>query len=134
MKNELLFSFKIAIVPCSRFVWITNSSDHRRVWTANLLHTREASRLSGLGNYFVCKRFAVQNLLWLLELVIQTNLDNETIAVLNLARSWSILKHEIFFINSFMILSKFSELSSSRTPLSRSYGICKKDKTLRIIF
>ena len=27
-------------VPCLRFLWITNSSDHRRVWTANLLHTK----------------------------------------------------------------------------------------------
>ena len=134
MSYYSVLKHKIAIVSCSRFVWITNSSDHRRVWTANLLHTREASRLSGLGNYFVCKRFAVQNLLWSLEFVIQTSLDDETIAVLNLARNWSILKHEIFCINSFMILSKFSELLFSRTPLSRGYGICKKDKTLRIIF
>ena len=27
------------VVLCSRFGWITNSSNHRRVWTANLLHT-----------------------------------------------------------------------------------------------
>ena len=78
---------RIAIVSCSRFIWITNSSDHRRVWTANLLHTKWPS---GLGNYFVCKRFAVQTLLWPLEFVIQTNLEHVTIAVWNLARSWSI--------------------------------------------
>ena len=24
---------------CSRFIWIKNSIDHKRVWTANLLHT-----------------------------------------------------------------------------------------------
>ena len=27
-------------MSCSRFIWITNSSDHRRVWTAYLLHTK----------------------------------------------------------------------------------------------
>ena len=26
------------MVPCSRFIWIINSSDHKRVCTANLLH------------------------------------------------------------------------------------------------
>ena len=25
----------------SRFTWITNSSDHRRVWNVNLLHTKQ---------------------------------------------------------------------------------------------
>ena len=29
-------------------IWITNSSDRRRVWTANLLHTKELSN-PGLG-------------------------------------------------------------------------------------
>ena len=33
-------SFLIAMVSCSRFIWITNSSDHRKVWTVNLLHTK----------------------------------------------------------------------------------------------
>ena len=45
---------------------------------------------SGLGNYFVGMRFAVQTLLWSLEFVIQVNFEHETIAVWNLARSWSI--------------------------------------------
>ena len=44
---------------------------------------------SGLGNYFVCKRLAVQTLLWSLEFVIQINLEHNTIAVWNLARSRS---------------------------------------------
>ena len=39
---------------------------------------------SGLGNYFVCKRFAVQTLLWSLEFVIQINLKHNTIASLKL--------------------------------------------------
>ena len=43
--------------------WIANSSDpHKRFWSA----------VSGLGNYAVYKRFAVQTLLWLsLEILIQ---------------------------------------------------------------
>ena len=41
----------------------------------------EAIRPSGLGNYFVCKSFAVQTLLWSLEFVIQINLERDTIAV-----------------------------------------------------
>ena len=36
------------------------------------------------------KRFAVQTLLWSMEFVIQINLEHYTIAVWNLARSWSI--------------------------------------------
>ena len=52
---------------CSRSIWITNSSDHKRVWTGNLLHTKLLSNPlwpSGLGNDFICKRFTVQTLLW----------------------------------------------------------------------
>ena len=40
-----------------------------------------AIKFSGLGNYFVCKRFAVQILMWSLEFVIQINLEHDTIAV-----------------------------------------------------
>ena len=29
-----------AMVSCWRFIWITNSSDYRRVWATNLLHTK----------------------------------------------------------------------------------------------
>ena len=36
---------------------------------------------SGLGNYFVCKRFTVQALLWSLKFVIQKNLEHDTIRV-----------------------------------------------------
>ena len=36
---------------------------------------------SGLGNYFVCKRFTVETLLWSLESVIQINLKHNTITV-----------------------------------------------------
>ena len=50
-----------SMVTCSRFIWITNSSDWRRVWTANLLHTKKLPNPLGhkansrLGNYFICK-------------------------------------------------------------------------------
>ena len=37
---EFKYSSVIAMVPFSRFIWITNSSDHRRVWTSNLLQTK----------------------------------------------------------------------------------------------
>ena len=33
-------NLKTAMVSGSRFFWITNSSDHRRVSTGNLLHTK----------------------------------------------------------------------------------------------
>ena len=41
-------NFESAIVLCSRFIWITNSSDHRRVWTASLLHTKQLPKPLGL--------------------------------------------------------------------------------------
>ena len=66
---------------CTRFIWITNSCYHRRVWTADLLHTMSLPNPMG---------FAVQTLLWSLEFVIQINLEHNTVAVWNLARSWSI--------------------------------------------
>ena len=37
---QLLAKFQTVMVLCSRFIWITNSSNHRRVWTANLLHIK----------------------------------------------------------------------------------------------
>ena len=43
-KNSLICEkvpeFGTAMVLCPRFIRITNSSDHRRIWTANLLHTK----------------------------------------------------------------------------------------------
>ena len=62
---QLQANFQTVIVLCSRFIWIKNSSDIA----------------SGLGNYFVCKRFAVQTFLWSLEFVIHINLKHKTIAV-----------------------------------------------------
>ena len=86
-KLQLRAKFQTAMVSSSRFIWITNSSDHRRVWTTNLLHTKWLPNplglmAGGLGNYFVCKRFAVHAVLWSLEFVIQINLERETIAII----------------------------------------------------
>ena len=63
--------FQTAMVSCTRFIWITNTSDHKRIWTPNLLHTSsyltyQVIRVRPYGlvsYYFVCKRFAVQTLL-----------------------------------------------------------------------
>ena len=45
--NNIYTNFKTAythvnsaMVLCSIIIWVTNSSDYRRVWTANLLHTK----------------------------------------------------------------------------------------------
>ena len=41
VKNELIEIFRLrtkfhaAMVSCSRYIWITNSIKHRRIWTAN---------------------------------------------------------------------------------------------------
>ena len=51
---------------------------------------KKHKQFNGLGNYFVCKRFAVQTLLWSLELVMQINFEHDTIAVWKFAQSWSI--------------------------------------------
>ena len=93
------------MVSCSRFIWITNSSNHRIVWPANLLYKKKlASPLghkalcpSGLGKDFPCKRFAVQTFLWSQKFVIQINLEHGTIAVWNLARSWRISTNISYF-------------------------------------
>ena len=86
---QLRAKFQTAMASCSWFIWTTISNDHWRVWTANLLHNKQlpdpqghmALWPSGLGNYLICKRFAVQTLLWSLEFVIQINLKHDTITV-----------------------------------------------------
>ena len=49
-----------------------------------LVRSSNSTFVIGLGNYFVCKRFPVQTLLWSVEFVIQINLEHNTIAVWNL--------------------------------------------------
>ena len=83
---ELRAEFQTSMMWWSRFIWITNSSDHRRVWIANLLHTMSyLTRPSGLSNDFFCKRFAVQ--------VIQVNLEHGTIAIFSVELSWGFCVH-----------------------------------------
>ena len=63
---------------------------------------------SGLGNYFICKRFAVQTLLWSLEFAIQINLEHDTIAV------------RYFFLLKCTFLLKFSTKIHWSTRLAAS--------------
>ena len=90
------------MVSCSRCIWITNSNELENLNSESLAYKHgiiiqssypnhlRVRRPSGLGNYFIFKRFAVQSLLWLLQFVIKINLEHDTIAVWNLVRSWSI--------------------------------------------
>ena len=86
------------MVSSSRLWWIRNFSDHRRIWTTKLLHAMQLPKLlsqetlwpSRLGNCIECKRFAIQTFLWSLEFAIHLNIDDDTITVLYLVRSWSI--------------------------------------------
>ena len=45
-KNELIevfqlrTNFQTVMVSCSRFIWITNSMTHRRIWTANYIYMK----------------------------------------------------------------------------------------------
>ena len=107
---QLRAKFQTAIVLCLRFIWITNSSDHRRALWPN-----------GLGNYFVCKTFAVHTLLWSLEFVVQINLEHDTITVQKRypnyigkmsVRTWRLLVMSSYF---------FYELNSLRTPCKTSH-------------
>ena len=64
-------------------VMLENYFDLKFQWTQEGLNCESLGhKASGLGNYFVCKRFAVQTLLWSLEFVIQINLEHGTIAIL----------------------------------------------------
>ena len=52
--NNTYTNFKTAythvnsvMVSCSRIIWITNSSNHRRVWTVDLLHTEKLPNPQG---------------------------------------------------------------------------------------
>ena len=54
----------------------------------------------GLGDFITCKSFAVQTLLSSLELVIYQNLEYDTIAASNVARSWSNLSPVFILCNN----------------------------------
>ena len=83
------------MVSCSRFVWITNFSDHRRVWTADLLHRKLPTELhtklpNPLGPTLYARDPQFKPSSCSLEFVIQTNFEHNTVAVWNFARSWNI--------------------------------------------
>ena len=64
------------------FVWIVLLCKIFKIF--GVLRVRLAYKTlwpGGLGNYFVCKRFAVQTLLCLLEFAIQINLEHDNIPV-----------------------------------------------------
>ena len=51
---QLQAKFETTMVPCLIFLWITNSSDHKRVWTTNLWHAMHLNNLfikSSGGNW-----------------------------------------------------------------------------------
>ena len=65
---------------------------------------------NGLGNYFVCKRFEVQTLLWSLEFVIQINLEHDTITWLEVEVS-----EVVFWFDFAVYTNKFTLLFFSLT-------------------
>ena len=70
IKISLSFSWDIEILQLPVKFQTTIDLTYKESWP------------SELGNYFVCKRFAVHNLLWSLEFVIQRNLEHDTIAAM----------------------------------------------------
>ena len=64
--------------------------DHKFQWSHEGLNCKALA----LGNYFVCKRFAVQTLLWSLKFVIQINLEQDTIAVI-LVLNFLFTRHKV---------------------------------------
>ena len=85
-------NFQTAMVSCSRWIWIINSSDHSRIWTSSLLHTKKSS--NPLSHKYTIslpyasdrRRFwkggfeGLRVFLWSLEPVIHINLKHNTIA------------------------------------------------------
>ena len=90
--------FQIAIMPCSRFTWIINSTmatgRFHHIWLP-----------SGLGNYFLCKRTAVQTLSRSPEFVIQINPRlrhhrNSGFTLFNFFKTWCHIKEVVFPLSS----------------------------------
>ena len=101
---QLRAKIQTAMMSCSRFTWITNSNFHRRVWTANLSHTKSLPNPPG----HKAERIAAQTLLRSLEFVIQINPEHDTIAACiysfqSRARAFHLfhMKAAIFYMDSF---------------------------------
>ena len=103
---------------------------------------------SGLGNYFVCKLFTIQTLLWSMEFVIQVNLEHDTIVIYSFGKnrntvflfqlSWQStqvfleIRHLFVFVGS--VNSKKAEAIASffcfvcQNPFFSNYIILKSEK------
>ena len=87
--------------------------NHKFQWPQESLNCGQVIWPSGFGNYFVCKRFVVQTLLWSLEFVIQINIEHDIIVVWNLPQSWNISTMKFFFYfiyNALFVLEIFKFL------------------------
>ena len=69
-------------------------------------------RTSGLLNYFECKRFTVQTLLWSLEFVIQMRLEQDTIAIYLVFLFW--LQTNIWRIPENIYLLKLNKKNTKK--------------------
>ena len=69
-------------------------------------------RPSGLDNYFECKRFTVQTLLWSLEFVIQMRLEQDTIAIYLVFLFW--LQTNIWRIPENIYLLKLNKKNTKK--------------------
>ena len=107
--NLFRFCSNLVIVLCSIKLWIINSSDQRKVWVANLLHTKPLPKIkrfakiingqnpltisakrSILGDGLVCKRFAVETLLWITEIHFLCSDDINLLSLLLWDNDWTI--------------------------------------------
>ena len=63
---QLRAKFQTAMVSCSRFIWMKNFNEHTRGFELEISCIRSSylTQVTRLGHYFVCKRFAIQILLW----------------------------------------------------------------------
>ena len=81
----------------------------------------------GLGNYFVCKRFAVQTLLWSLEFVIQINLKlSSKLKYLN-------IKVHIFFNKKLILSIDYSKCGHEYEKIFKEEGSVEILKILGLI-
>ena len=75
-------------------------------------NTSTSSQVSNCDNYFICKRFAVETLLWSLEFVIQINLKHDTTTVFHTCNT--IYPYLFLLFSHFMFL--FSPSFSYSSP------------------
>ena len=76
----------------------TGGFELRIIYIQSRYLTHQARWPSGLGNDFVCNRFAVQTLPWSLEFIIRTNLEHNTIAIFRRDRK-SLMYMQLSIVN-----------------------------------